>query len=119
MLEKLLNSAVVDTDDQGLRQFIYEHSKVFAQFTADNCPICALVAPGFLKLADDKAYDSILFIRLDSDDNPVAKHLMAERAAPFFVSYCQGRMLECDTQVTDAAVLAQLDRLRAHQPHPA
>ena len=46
----------------------------------------------------------------------MAKQLMNERATPFFVSYCQGRLLECDSLKTDAAVQAQLDRLRAFVP---
>ena len=119
MLEKLLNLAVIDTDDTGLRQFIHDRLKVFALFTSDNCPICELLAPGFEKFADDEAYQGILFLRLNSDENPVAKQLMAVRVAPFFVSYCQGRLLECDTQETDADVQAQLDRLRTFKPHKA
>lgn len=119
MLENLIRSTVVNTNDEGLRQHIHDRLKVFAQFTADNCPICALLAPGFARFAEEAAYEGILFIRLDSDENPVAKRLMAERTAPFFVSYCQGRMLECDTHETEAMVQAQLDRLRALLPHTA
>jgi len=119
MFENLLSSSVINTNDEGLRTLTHERMKVFAKFTSDNCPICELVAPGFAKYADDEAYEGILFVRLDSDENPVARHLMNQRAAPFFVSYCQGRMLECDTCETEAQMLDQLDRLRAMVPHTA
>ncbi|GAA4360968.1 hypothetical protein GCM10023185_27750 [Hymenobacter saemangeumensis] len=107
---------VHDTDDEGLRRFTHEHIKVFAKFTSDNCAICKALAPPFEKFADDEPYRSILFVRLDSDENPVARQLMNERAAPFFVSYCQGRLMECDTLQSEEDVKAQLDRLLAVMP---
>ena len=119
MLEKLFDHTVIDTNDEGLRRYTHERLKVFAKFTTDNCSICKMLEPSFAKFADDDEYQGILFIRLDSAENPVAKHLMNERAAPFFVSYCQGQLLECDTYTTAADVRAQLDRLRALMPHTA
>lgn len=107
---------VVDADDAELRRFTHEHLKVMAKFTSDDCEYCKLLAPPFVQFATDPEFAGIAFLRLNVAENPVAKQLMAERAAPFFVSYCQGRMLECDTQTTEAGVLAQLRRLRAFEP---
>jgi thiol-disulfide isomerase/thioredoxin len=108
---------VVDTDDEHLRRLTHEHLKVFAKFTSENCAICQALAPPFAKFADDPGNEGILFVRLNSDENPVAKKLMQQKVAPFFVSYCQGRMLECDNLTTEEAVQAQLARLRAFMPH--
>ncbi|MFC7668641.1 thioredoxin domain-containing protein [Hymenobacter humi] len=119
MIENLINSAVIDTNDEGLRRYTHDRLKVFAKFTAEDCATCGLLAPGFRKVADDQAYQGILFVRLNSDENPVAKLMMAQREAPFFVSYCQGRLLECETCDTPAAMVAQLDRLRAFKSHTA
>ena len=116
MFDLLLTDTVLDTDDAGLRHCIYENQKVFATFTAADCAICKLLDPGFARLSGDAEYRDIQFVRLSSEENPVAKQLMAEQSAPFFVSYCQGRILECDSLHSDADVLAQLDRLRAHAP---
>lgn len=110
---------VVDTDDEHLRRLIHEHMKVFAKFTSAGCEICESLAPPFTKFVAEPGNESILFLRLDSDQNPVAKKLMQDKVAPFFVSYCQGRMLECDNLTTEAEVRAQLDRLRAFMPHTA
>jgi thiol-disulfide isomerase/thioredoxin len=109
--------AIINTDDTGLRRLTHERMKVLAQFTSTNCTICEALAPVFEKLAGDEEYQGIAFVRLNSDENPVAKQLMQERSAPFFVSYTQGRLLECDTCSTEAEVLAQLDRLRALMPN--
>ena len=107
---------VVDADDEQLRRLIHEHLKVFAKFTSQDCSICEELSPNFTKFVDAPENVGILFARLDSDENPVAKKLMQDKAAPFFVSYCQGRLLECDALTTDAEVTAQLDRLRAFIP---
>ena len=112
----LITNPVLDTNDEGLRHSIYEHQKVFAKFTAEDCVICKLLVPGFVKFSESEDYRDIQFVRLSSEENPVAKQLMNERAAPFFVSYCQGRLLECDSLTTEAAVQAQLNRLRAFLP---
>ncbi len=117
MLDFLPKSAIIDTDDAGLRRFTQDRLKVFAKFTADDCAVCKMLGPTFAKFAAEDEYEGILFVRLSSDENPVARQLMNERAAPFFVSYCQGRMLECDTCATDADVRALLDRLRKLAPH--
>jgi thioredoxin 1 len=42
--------------------------------------------------------------------------MMQEKVAPFFVSYCQGRLLECDALTEEAQVVAQLRRLREFVP---
>lgn len=110
---------VITTDDAGLRRLAHEHLKILVKFTADDCAICTALAPCIEQFAADPAFAGITFLRLDSDENPVARQLMNERAAPFFVSYCQGRILECDTCTTEADVYAQLQRLRAFVPQAA
>lgn len=107
---------VHDTNDEGLRQLTHEHLKVFAKFTSASCPICEMLAPPFARHADDEEFSHILFLRLNADENPVAKKIMQEKIAPFFVSYCQGRLLECDMLTTEEEVLGMLHRLREFQP---
>jgi thioredoxin 1 len=107
---------VVTINDDQLRRITHEHLKVFAKFTSENCEICASLAPPFDKFVDQPENVGILFVRLNTDENPVAKKMMDQKAAPFFVSFCQGRLLECDALTTEAEVVAQLDRLRAFVP---
>jgi thioredoxin 1 len=107
---------VVDTDDEQLRHLIHEHMKVFAKFTSENCATCEALAPPFIKFVDAPENVGILFVRLNTDQNPVAKKMMEQKTAPFFVSYCQGRLLECDALTEEAQVVAQLERLRAFAP---
>jgi thioredoxin 1 len=107
---------VVDADDEHLRRLIHEHLKVFAKFTSEDCTICESLAPPFNKFVDAPENVGILFVRLNVDQNPVAKKMMEQKSAPFFVSYCQGRLLECDALTEEPQVVAQLERLRAFAP---
>lgn len=108
--------AIQEVNDEGLRRLIHDHLKVFVKFTSEDCAICNALALPFAKFADGAAYQPILFLKLNADQNPVAKKLMDQHVAPFFVSYCQGRLLECDVLTKEADVRAQLDRLRAFAP---
>jgi len=108
--------SVVDATDESLRHLTHDHMKVFAKFTSEDCAICEQLAPPFGKFADEKPFEHILFLRLNSDENPVAKKMMQEKIAPFFVSYCQGRILECDTLTTEQEVHDMLQRLRDFPP---
>lgn len=106
---------VVDTDDDHLRRLIHEHLKVFAKFTSPNCATCEALAPPFARFVEAPENAGILFLRLNTDENPVARKMMDQQAAPFFVSYCQGHLLECDALTEEAEVVAQLERLRVFE----
>lgn len=83
-------------------------------FTADNCATCEQLRPLYEMFATNHAYAGVAFLRLNANQNPVAKQLMQQQAAPFFVSYCQGRLLSCDTLYTEQQVRALLNALIAH-----
>ncbi|MBT2557814.1 thioredoxin family protein [Hymenobacter sp. ISL-91] len=102
---------VVDTNDEGLRTLIHDYPRVIAKFTADNCAVCDLLAPPFIKFSLEEEYQNTLFLRLDVSENPVARKLMDTRVAPFFVSYCRGKLSECDTLLTEDQVKAMLRAL--------
>lgn len=107
---------IIDTNDEGLRTLIHDYPKAIAKFTSANCAICELLAPPYEKFSAEPAYQSIAFLRLDADQNPVAKKLMDTHIAPFFVIYYKGRLLECATLRTEAEVREYLTRLLAYTP---
>ena len=111
--------SVLNADDEHLRHLTHEHLKVFAKFTSVSCAICQRLAPPFEKFAHEPGNEQILFVRLDANENAVARKMMLEKIAPFFVSYCQGRVLECDNLTSETEVRAQLERLRAFVPAKA
>lgn len=104
---------VIDTNDEGLRTLIHDFPRVLAKFTSENCAICDLLAPPFEELSTDPRYAKTVFLRLDADENPVARKMMDQKVAPFFVSYCRGRLLDCDTLHTELEVKEMLRHLQA------
>ncbi|SEU07826.1 thioredoxin family protein [Hymenobacter actinosclerus] len=103
---------VIDTNDEGLRTLIHDYPRVLAKFTAENCPVCDLLAPPFVRFSLEDEYQNTAFLRLDVNENPVARKLMDSRIAPFFVAYCRGRLTECDTLYTEDQVKAMLQNLQ-------
>ena len=106
---------IIDTNDAGLRRLVHHHAKVLVKFTAIQCAICEQLQPIFELFGTNQAYADIAFLRLTADQNPVAQQLMNQHAAPFFVSYCQGRLVHCATLYTEQQLRAQLDFLQAYQ----
>jgi thioredoxin 1 len=115
-MKEIDRRSVLDTNDEGLRRYTHDHLKVFAKFTSRGCAICEQLAPPFSKFADETPFETILFLRLATEENPVARKLMQQKAAPFFVSYCQGQLLECDALTTEDEVRAMLQRLHDFLP---
>jgi len=105
---------ITETDDAGLRQLVHEYPKAFVMFTAAYCAICEQLRPIFELFATNRAYAGIAFLRLNADQNPVAKQLMDKQAAPFFVIYDQGRLVHCDTLYTEQQLRAMLHALHQH-----
>ena len=110
---------IKDTNDAGLRTLVHDFPKVMAKFTSATLRHLQAAGAALRKVSLDPAYESVAFLRLNSDQNPVAKKMMDERVAPFFVAYCRGRIVECDMLTTEADVRAMLDRLVAYTPQPA
>ncbi|RSK50297.1 thioredoxin family protein [Hymenobacter rigui] len=103
---------VIDTNDQGLRTLIHDYPRVIAKFTSANCPVCDLLAPPFESFSQDARFGSTAFLRLDASENPVARKMMDTKVAPFFVSYCRGVLMECDTLRAEEEVLEMLQNLQ-------
>ncbi|RSK34565.1 thioredoxin family protein [Hymenobacter metallilatus] len=104
---------VIDTNDEGLRTLIHDFPRVIAKFTSANCPVCDLLAPPFEGFSLDERFRSTAFLRLDASENPVARKMMDTRVAPFFVSYCRGQLVECDTLHETEEVLQMLQNLQS------
>lgn len=107
---------IQEINDGLLRRLVHAHAKVFVEFTAPDCVLCRALQPHLEQLAADPAYQGIVFARLDAAENPVARLLMNQQQAPFFISYCQGRLLHCDTLPSEAHIRRALEFLHLFVP---
>ena len=110
-LPSLNPMGITETDDAGLSQLVHKHPKAFVMFTASHCATCEQLRPVFELFATNRAYAGIAFLRLNADQNPVATQLMDKQAAPYFVTYDQGRLVHCDALYTEQQLRAMLHAL--------
>ncbi len=104
-----------EATDADLRQLIYSRHCVLVKYVDENCTVCKTLAPHLERLANDPRYIHVLFLRVNAAENPVAKASVAFTKAPFIAAYCNGRLLHCETVVTEGQVE---EILQEHLPCP-
>lgn len=105
---------ITETTDAELRQLVQAHPKVLAMLTTAPCATCDLLRPVFEAFATNQAYAGIAFLRLPVGENPEARHRLKQLHAPYFVAYCQGRVLHGEALSTEQQVRALLKALLTH-----
>lgn len=102
---------VKEATDHDLRQLIFAHPFVIVKFLDESCTFCKLLAPPYEKFSNNPKYKHILFLRIDSGENPIAKKEIGDNDMPFFNIYKAGRLIECGSFKTEEGVKALLDKL--------
>ena len=105
---------ITETDDADLSQLRHEHPKASVMVTAAKCAICKQLRTDFLLSTTNRSCADIAFLRLHADQNPVAKQVMPQQAALFFVTYDQGRVVHGDTLHTEQQIRALRHALHRH-----
>ncbi len=101
---------VIKSTNDDLRKFVYDKQYVIVKFdTEDDCAVCEEIAPVFERLSDD--YKNITFVRMNADDNPVAKKLIIKEKKPFIGIYKEGLLVECGLVSTENALSIMLNKL--------
>src|SRR5688500_11798450 len=87
---------IFGTDDD-LRKITFEYPYVCVKYHNDNFPICKELYPVYQKITQDKKYKNITFVRVDADENPIAKKLIQKDVYSFMAIYKKGLLLESRT----------------------
>ena len=93
-----------DATDTDLRQLIYSQECVLVKYVDDDCTVCKTLAPHLEQFANDPRYAHILFLRLNAAENPVAVREVEFTKAPFVAAYRNGRLMHCETVLTEQRV---------------
>lgn len=83
-----------NTKDGELNALLKENDKVMIKFYAGWCGSCRLIAPKYKKLADNEAYNDVVFLEIDAEHNPEARTLAKVNNLPFFASFKDGVLVE-------------------------
>lgn len=102
---------VTDINDNLLRQLIFDKERVIVKFTDTDCPICEKLSPTFSSLAGEAQYTSIMFARMNANENPVSSQEVKLSGTPFFATYLGGTIQECGIVDNEEGIRAMLMRL--------
>ena len=104
--------AVIETSDQQLIFDLLEYKRVILKFHNDACgKVCQELKIVYEELSEEKAYKGITFLRLNGDDNPIAKKYLEEKKQPIMNIYLDGVLIECRTVGSRQLIEKLLDKL--------
>ncbi|MES2767082.1 MAG: thioredoxin family protein [Bacteroidota bacterium] len=104
---------VITVNDTELRHLIYSKENAAVKYTSPTCEICKKLAPTYEEISNDPNYKSIFFVKIDANENPVAKEFLDERAMPLLVTYHKGVVMEASPAATEEDILRMLKKLPA------
>ncbi len=102
---------VITVDDNELRHLIYSKENTAVKYISATCAICKELAPTYEDFSNNKEYSSILFVKIDAKENPVAKEFLEERETPLLVTYHKGIVIEANPAATPADIQRMLQLL--------
>ena|SRR5688572_25268016 len=102
--------AVTHTTDAHLVLEIASHPSVILKYHTDDCgEDCKVLLPIYEALSDQKKYADIVFLRIDADENPVAKKFILQKRQPILSLYHKGRLLETKYVGTEIEIVELLE----------
>ncbi|WP_114777483.1 thioredoxin family protein [Botryobacter ruber] len=102
---------ITESNDNHLRQLIFEKPRVIVKYTDEECLICKELSPSFASLSSDPTYGEIVFVRMNAKENPVSSKEVKLTGTPFFATYKNGTLLECGVVSTEEGIKAMLAKL--------
>lgn len=77
-------------DQHSLEEYVQQYRRVLVLFCASWCPFCQQFFPAFDKMVTKNAFDKILRVYIDDDDNPLWDDYSIE-AVPTALVFEQGK----------------------------
>ncbi|WP_439881087.1 thioredoxin family protein [Pontibacter sp. MBLB2868] len=103
---------ITESNDNELRQLIFEKEKVIVKFVDEACNLCKALAPSFSSFSANPAYSDITFVRMNASENPVSSREVKMTGTPFFASYRNGTLVECGIVSSEEGIIAMLLKLK-------
>lgn len=104
--------ALTHTTDANLLLETAQHDCIILKYHTDECGVpCNKLVPVYENLSETEAYKNIRFLRINADNNPVAKAFILNKQAPIVTIYYRGRLIESRSVTTEAEMRALLNKL--------
>lgn len=112
------NRQLREATDADLQLLLQQNRFVLVKFVDEDCKVCLELAPRMTAIANDPQYAHVLFLRIDSGENPVSAQTVSFHQAPFIVAYQDGQLRHCETVFTEKRVRDILDTFLMPEPEP-
>lgn len=103
--------SIHNASDADLRQLLYKNDYVIVKFTDKECRVCQELAPSFEEMSKEAEYKDVLFLRMDSTENPVSRKEVKINGTPFIATYKKAVLLDCGLVSTRDGISAMLNKL--------
>jgi hypothetical protein len=102
---------IIETDED-LRHLIYDNQYVSVKYHNDQFRICQELFPQYLRLSEDEKYKKITFVRVNADENLIAKKIIEKDVYSFMAIYKKGLLIESQTISSVEEIEHMLDKLK-------
>ena len=104
--------AVIQANDQEIKNILASQPKALVKFYADWCGTCKLIAPKFNKIAAEENYSDIAFVDINAEENPEIRKAVGVSNLPFFAAFKNGELLEADFSAKEEYIRELAEKLK-------
>ena len=105
--------AVTAVHDEQFQKAIESGHPIIVKFFADWCGTCKLFAPCYTRLSNNERFQTIEFLEVNAEINPIARHLAGVDNLPFFAIFHNGKLIEGHATAKEDTVIAMLNKVLA------
>jgi hypothetical protein len=103
--------AVIISTEEELRNLSYEKPYVAIKYHNDKIPFCLELYKKYSQLSELEKYNDITFVRINSEENQIAKKLIEKDVYSFMSIYKNGLLIESKTISNENDIKSLLDKL--------
>lgn len=99
--------------DRDFEKTLKEYDKVIVKYYADWCGSCKLFAPKFRRLSTKEAFEDVKFIKVNAEQNELARKKAGVDNLPYFAVFKNGKLLEGSATSKEDVVVGLINKLKS------
>lgn len=103
--------AVIMTTDAEFPQQLQENEKVIVKYFADWCGSCRLFSPKFRRMSDNPAFEGVVFLDVNAEENPEARKMAGVTNLPYFAVFKNGSLVAADFTAKEEGVAKLIEQI--------
>ncbi len=104
--------AVTIANDANFNQLLSEHENVVVKYFADWCGACKMFAPKYRRVSEEEQFKDILFLDVNAEENPEARHAAGVDNLPFLAVFKNGTLIEGSASGKEEYLRKLLEKLQ-------